>query len=212
MNADLLASVTNLVHALAWPVVVLIAMWRFRTELRGLVGRFRRGAGLEFDPPPAQGRNEPAPRTTLPPVANVPALPPSAAAFLQEVRNAPGFQTITDAQRVEQLLYWVAFLSFSADGERVEGQIWESQLAVLEYLNAVGEAGAAVADLKVRFYDGAAERYPLLFANYPVENYLAFLQTQDLITTAAGVARITQRGRDYLAWRVQVRKPPRVVG
>jgi hypothetical protein len=57
MNTDLLNAMTGLVRAVAWPLVALVAMWWFRPELRVLLGRFRRAAGVEFDPPPATQAN-----------------------------------------------------------------------------------------------------------------------------------------------------------
>jgi len=181
----------------------------FRPELRGLIGRVRRAVGVDFGPPAAQDN------TTLTAVANLPAdllpLLPSAAALIPQVRAAPRFQEANDAQRIERLLNTVAFLAFAADAERVEGQIWASQLALLEYLNAA-EAGDVLANLKARFYDPAAARFQPMFVNYPFESYLNFLRVTELIEFQGDRAVITQRGRDYLAWRVQARKTPRLVG
>ncbi len=204
-------SLTDLARALAWPFIALLAMWRFSPELRALLGRFRRAAGVEFDPPTTQGSVPASPSlTTLP--ANLPPLPPSTAALVTKIRTAPDFLKLTDAQRVEQLLHFVALFAFLADAERIEGQIWASQLAVLEHLNAMGDGGDALANVKARFYDGAAARFPAMFVGYAFESYLGFLRTNELLTVDGDVARITQQGRDYLAWRVQARKPPRPAG
>jgi len=213
VNIELVKAITEVVHVLAWPVVAFVAMWWFRPELRVLIVRFRRGAGLEFDPSAGQdAKAVPTTSTALtaPPYDLLP-LPPSAATFVGQIRTAPRFQGATDAERIEQLLHAVGFLSFVADSERTESQIWASQVLLLEHLNAAA-AGDALAALKARFYDPAAARFPEMFANYPFESYLAFLRTNELIVVDGGVATITQRGRDYLAWRIQFKKPPRFAG
>ena len=213
MNLDLVKAITELLRVLAWPVVAFIAIWWFRPELRVLIARFRRGAGLEFDPSAGQDTKTvattPTALTALP--GDIGPLPPSAATFVGQIRAAPLFQGSTDAQRVERLLHAVGFLTFAADAERIEGQIWTSQVSLLEYLNAV-DAGDALPNLKARFYDPAAARFSPMFANYPFESYLAFLKTNELISVDGGVAKITQKGRDYLAWRIQYKKPPRLAG
>ena len=159
MNADLVQAITNLVRALAWPLVAVAGMLRFTPELRGLLGRFRRAAGVEFDPPTTAQAN-PTTATTLATIpTDLPPLLPSAAGLIPQLRASPLFQAATDAQRIERLLNTVAFLAFAADAERVEGQIWASQVALLEYLNAA-DAGDTLANLKIRFYDPAAARFP----------------------------------------------------
>jgi len=210
MNVDLLEAIGGLVRALAWPIVALVGIGLFRPELRGLIGRFRRAAGLEFDAPTSQGNA--ATSTALATLPNdlLPLLP-SAASLIPQLRASPLFQGTTDAQRVERLLNTVAFLAFAADAERVEGQIWASQVALLEYLNAL-DSGDALENLKARFYDPAAARFQPMFANYALEPYIGFLRMNDLVDIEGDRVRITQKGRDYLAWRIQAKKPPRVVG
>lgn len=210
MNADLLKAITDLVHDLAWPLVALVVIWRFAPELRGLLGRFRRAAGVEFDPPATQASTVAVATTNTALSADLP-LSPSAAAVVEEIRAMPEFRAANDARRMELLLHATAWLRVIVNFERIEGQIWASQLTLLEHLNAL-DAGDSVANLKARFYDGAAARFPLMFASYPFESYLGFLRTNALIEVDAGIARITPAGRDYLPWRVQARKPPRMVG
>jgi len=222
---DLLKAIADLLRALAWPAVALLAMSLFRPELRALLGRFRRGVGLEFDPPPPQGGTT----GTLPgfmtvPIAAgaalpgpnafptiLPPLPASAEKVRDALRASPAFQGVTDAQRIEGLLHAAAYLAFFADAERTEGQIWASQVSLLEHLNAL-DAGDSPPNLKARFYDPAAACFAMMYAGYSFEAYLGFLQANGLIDMDGGVARITQKGRDYLAWRIQFKKLPKVAG
>src|SRR6266550_3661077 len=200
---DLLKAITDLVHVLAWPAVASAGILLFRPELRTLLGRFRRAAGIEFDPPTKQDSTPPPQLTGLP--ADMLPLPPSATILKDELRAAPVFQGSSDAQRIERLLHTVAYLAFVADAERVEGQIWASQISLLEHLNAL-DAGDSLSNLKTRFYDPAAAQFPLMFVGYPVESYMGFLHGNGLVEVNPGVARITHRGRDYLAWRIQFKK------
>ena len=44
-------------------------------------------------------------------------------------------------------------------------------------------------------------------SNVPFEGYIGFLQHNGMIELVGNSARITQLGLEYLAWRVETRKP-----
>jgi hypothetical protein len=209
MDLELLTAITDLARALAWPIVALLGLWWFKPEVRGLLGRFRRAAGLEFYPPTTQSGSVTV--TTATGLSPDLVLSPSAAAVVAELRAIPDFQKASDARRIELLLHATAWLQVIVNFEQIESVIWGSQIALLEHLNALG-GGDSFANLKTRFYDPAAARHAPMFAGYLFDAYLGFLRGNELIETDGGVARITQRGRDYLAWRVQARKAPKSFG
>ncbi len=209
MNPDEMNALAALLRALAWPLVAVVVMWVFKPELRVLLGRFRRGAGLEFDPPAKQPEAV-APRTPAAALAGDLQLSPSAAAVVAQIQTIPEFRTADSARRINLLLHATAWLVTIAQFADADGAIWGSQLGLLEHLNAVG--ADTPANLKARFYDPAAARFPPMFANYPFQSYLSWLQGSQLVEPVGESVQITQLGRDYLAWRVWARRAPKPMG
>ena len=95
--------------------------------------------------------------------------------------------------------------------EQVEGNIWKSQVDMLMHLDAIA-TGDAPGRLKEQFYDKAAARFPDVFAAYSFEGYLGFLRNFTLVVIQANSIEISQEGREYLAWRLEQSRPPKVAG
>ena len=68
--------------------------------------------------------------------------------------------------------------------------------------------------VKSAFYDRAAATFPSWFKHYTFEDYLAFLVRSGLVTVDAadGVVKIMSKGREYLQWRVQQGRLPKLMG
>lgn len=85
--------------------------------------------------------------------------------------------------------------------ERVYSVIWGSQLAILQHLNTLGNAGAQLESLRP-FYQQASVSYPPLYDGYPFESYMAFLTSHMLIEIKGGSVFITLVGREFLKWLI----------
>ena len=128
------------------------------------------------------------------------------------IRKFPPIESAPDSTHKENLLIELAARAILiASFEQVEGIIWRSQIELLTHLKQF-TAGAMLADLQDRFYKPASERYPSLFSSYPYDRYLNFLESFSLITSLDDRARITDKGMEYLDWRIYVKKHEKAIG
>lgn len=196
-----------IVSAIAWPVVAVVAGIFFKDEIKVLIGRVRKGGGIEFDPNPQQG-----------------SIPTEAALFVQKIRTpateaiekiileSPEISMISDPKAREDALVSVtarAILTWRF--VYVDANIWSSQQALLNYLNTV--ADESLETLKKHFYEPASIKFPKWFVNYSFEGYMGFLQTNEMVEQVGNErVRITQQGQEYLLWRTAQRLIPKLHG
>ncbi len=212
---ELLGGIVQLLNAIAWPLVALAAGLVFKKEIRALLGRVRKGAGVEFDPVPqfesVAGPLLPAAAASLTSTLPLPKTP-ATGMWEQTVRKYPPLAQLTDPNQREDALVLIAARALLVlQFERVDASIWASQLALLNHLNSkpIGEALTA---LRQYFYEPAAKAFPEWYTNYPFEGYIGFLLRNGLIEQVGDSARITQQGVEYLTWRLEQHKPPKMGG
>ena len=220
---EMLPVIQSLAHALAelagplaWPVFALFVTIYFRKEARGLLGRLRKGAGVEFDPPPQQLVL--APEASRASASSALAVAPpalSSPATLVWERNLAEMPIIKSAapgtDREELLLRLLARSVLMSRFEAIEGSIWKSQMDLLMYLDRL-VGGESPGRLKELFYDAAVALYPAVFVNYSFEGYVSFLRNQQLVEIVGESVRITQEGKEYLAWRIEQSRAPKLAG
>lgn len=211
----LIASIANLLKAVAWPGVVIFLALRYRDHIGRLVDRLRKGGPAEFDPlPPTQSKPAgglPA-ATPAGPGALEPLRTPTVKQWEERIRALPVLAEEPNVDKRESALLALAAHAFLTSlFERTEAVIYASQLELLTYLNAK-PAGEATTRLHGLFYNPAVARFPDVYRSYPFENYMSFLQQSMLISFSNLDAIITLQGTEYLLWRLEQHKPPRVVG
>jgi hypothetical protein len=198
-----------LLNAIAWPSVAIAAGLFFKTEIRSLFSRIRKGAGVEFDPIPQSGTFSSSTEVAL--SLKLPRTP-ATQALEKMILGDPHIKNITDTKTREDTLVLVAaraLLIFQFT--QVEALIWGSQLALLGYLNSKPN-GETLETLKQYFYEPATKVVPEWFVNYPFDAYMGFLQQNGMIEQVGNSAKITQQGLEYLIWRVEQRKPLKPYG
>lgn len=210
-----MSDVAEILRAVAWPVTVLVLARAFRRELRSLLSRLREGGGAKFDPPPQMGAATTAELTSA---------ASGASATLEKNKTSTmrlwesrlfDNQLLKDAKdsaERETLLKSIGALGFTLwQFEAIDAQIWGSQVAMLEYLNsrATGELASTLQGL---FYEPAKTHFADAYRNYAFDAYLRFLENFSLIAVAPTAVTLTDIGRDYLAWRLNFRRAPRVFG
>jgi hypothetical protein len=206
----ILDAVTSALGKLAWPIIALVAMFRFTPELRNLLTRLRKGGGAEFDPPTQTSPlpSDPVPAPSQPGVTAVPyTRTPALKEWENSIRKLPGFAALASSvEREEFLVNSMARLILMRQFETAEFQIWASQLALLSYL-ASRPQGDSAETLRHLFYEPAKARNPDRYAPYPFEAYLAFLQSHALLTRVGDLVQITPAGVEYLQWRTALGRP-----
>ena len=217
----------GIVTALAWPVVVVGTLCAFRKELRALVGRIRKGGGLEFDAPAqsdsvsrerlvgqAVGVLQSAGGDAARPSAtnSIPFRSEASAALEKLIREFPALKAAMEpAQREETLVAMLGRLTLTMSFLQSELLIWGSQIALLAYL-ARRVDGDALGTVEQFFYKPAAERFPERFNDYPFGSYVQFLMSYDFVVVDGDRITITPTGREYLSWRAAVNRPVNLPG
>ena len=191
-------AIAQLLGAIAWPLLAVIALFLFRTQLASLLTRIRKGGGAEFDPPPQPTKpsadilpktdesaaNSPFPRT------------PATRALEDSIQSFPAVASVTEPGAREQILITLAARAILISiFEQVEATIWASQIVLLTHLNVTPD-GVTREDIQRYFYQPAAGRHAAMFGSYSYDRYLNFLVSFNFVQVSEGRAYITDQGRE----------------
>ena len=213
-----IATLLTALSVLAWPIFTFIfaltVIFFFKEEVSSLLKRIRKGAGIELDP--SQQPTEPSDEILSPNTARGAQrlFPQSIEMQKWEniIRKFPAIESAANPTHKEQLLIEVAARAILiATFEQVEGGIWRSQIELLTHLKQF-TAGATLVDLQDRFYRLASDRHPGMFSSYPYDRYINFLVSFSLITVSDERVRITDKGMEYLDWRISAKKHEKPYG
>ena len=208
MNVDHLAKLFELL--LSWPIVVFIALLFFRRSFTGLLDRIKTvgvgKSGITIDAgsnqseaePPKSGLDTEAERK-LKAVENINVSP-----LLQQQEQAiksdlEKLKLTEDKQKaIDILVKQLAVNQILLHAEYIYRTIYGSQIALLKYLNTC--VGAKKSQL-MQFYENAKAEFPQLYENYEFEQYISYLQAQNLIAVQnQDQYVITIAGREFLQW------------
>ena len=207
-------AIAELLSAIVWPVLAVVVVILFRPEIRSLLSRLRKGGGAEFDPirQPMERPNflsdvnttgkdsaaeSPFPRTIV------------TREFEDNILSLPYIEA--EKYRDSVLVTIAARALLVLQFEQVESTIWKSQVELLTYLNS-SPGGADREYVRKVFYQRAADLHPRVFSTYTYESYLGYLVSYRLVGIAEDVVHITDRGEEYLVWRVNMKRAPKTFG
>lgn len=187
----------------AWPLITLILggvfLWMFKEEIRDLIRSIRevgpKGVVIGKEQEVAESPSSPEGQELLKDLNS---------ALLQELEDAivKGLDdhNVKDSARREEIL--VKYLAANQLGwyfERVSARIFASQVEALRYINSQPN-GAEREDLrdiyKNWFRDSATRK------RFPLEQWLLYPLSEQLIREDDGRLKITVRGRDFLSYLV----------
>jgi hypothetical protein len=216
--AENVAAIADLLRAVAWPAAFLFVVFRYKDHVGRLIDRLREGGPAKFDPIPQQPTK---PTASIPSSApGNPAVSTSLAsirtpAVVEMEKLIEGLPAVTNdndpTSRNATLITLAAKAVIVSQFERAEANIYASQLDLLHYLNSRA-GGEAPSRLKELFYDPARNKFPDVYKSYAFEAYLQFLAAAFFIANTGTQVAITAMGREYLLWRVEQSRPPRVIG
>ncbi len=208
-------AIADFLRAIAWPAVALFVALRFKEQVGRLIDRIRKVAGTELDPLPGPQRRPPE---SLPAEAGRATAAfehlrtPAVLHMENQVRNIPVLAVEADPAKRQDILLTLAAKGFLVSlFERTEGNIWASQMDLLNYLNSKPD-GETAERLRELFFEPATARFPEAYRMYSFEGYLGFLQASALVTVVNLRVNINPAGREYLLWRIEQQKPPRLYG
>jgi len=78
--------------------------------------------------------------------------------------------------------------------------LWEAQIPALERISKADFAGVPLRRLN-RSFAGVTGRFPEIFEGCGIEQWVLFLQQEELVLWFAGRVRITDKGREFLRFR-----------
>lgn len=219
----MLKAVADLLRSIAWPIVALTAAIVFRKEVSALSARLRKLSGTEFDPPQqttspnalaAAASDSPSTTVATNAAEALDGLPttPATTSLEATISAFAAVKNVTDpGLRAKVLLRIAARAILMGSFEVTDAQIYKSQLALLHHLNN-NRSGVALDVLRTLFYEPAVAENPALYRNDTFGRYLTYLTTKLMVELKDDVARITPNGTEYLAWRVEMGKPPKTHG
>jgi hypothetical protein len=132
---------------------------------------------------------------------------PSMTRRAEELKTNLDFGSLTQDQLREMAVDLGAFFLMAGEFENIYTLIFGSQISALHDLNTVYVVGRPLTVIKL-FYDRAAAVSPSEYQNFPFDQWLGFLQRNNLIIVPENViAKISEDGRDFLRYLIQIGKP-----
>jgi hypothetical protein len=110
------------------------------------------------------------------------------------------FKLSNTTETINLLVRHLAVYQLYHAAEQLYRTIFGSQIAVLKRMNFEGPMNR---DAMRKFYDEAAEKFPMLYNKYPFESYANFLKNHRVVTTNDDINyAITALGKEFLQWMV----------
>jgi len=190
------------VDTLVWPAVIVTVLLVFRHQVAGVLGRITR-LGLPGGPyaemePPQQGQGIGLAEVPLHPSEDV-ALTKAVEETDPKIRAA---QQEAEARAQDAALYLTYY-----QYERLYRLLFGTQIGLLFQINPRFE-GAAASEL-AWFHEEHLRQMRLANPgyNYPFENYIDFLKSNQVLNEESGRYFITDYGRGFLQYLTEFRLP-----
>ncbi len=207
--------VGEIIGSFTWPsvglILGLVAFILFREEWRTLLRRTRKISPSGWEGPDSPAPQAPAPKN------------PAAEEFFRAFENrllAQQEQRIIDdlsrkgltdqPDRERALVKLLAANQLALQFEWVYGVIWASQVWLLLHLNSRVD-GDALGSARA-YYDGGRSQFPKMYEDYSFDQWLGFLESSLLLGREAERVRITEVGREFLKYLLDMRKPGPAIG
>lgn len=208
---------TELLTVFAWPLSVALMvivlgiffMIRFRESLAEFIGRVRKisKGGIDAADRTAQNvakaeQDQGPSSEELMRVFDSPILLEQEAEIKKDLEEKGPKDP---AQKINVLIRHLAGAQIGYRFEATYSMIFGSQIAILEHLNPLGEAGDTIEGIR-EFYELSCKRYPEFYKAYSFDRYLSFLESSVLIKKANGRICITVAGREFLTYLAKAAK------
>ena len=104
------------------------------------------------------------------------------------------------AQPVIQRVDPFATLNIAQAFDPTYGALWEAPIRALDCLSSAGATGIPISRLYPIFRE-AASRFPEIYDGYHFQEWLQFLESNELIHWCGQQVTLTRQGREFLAHR-----------
>jgi hypothetical protein len=191
--------ILKFIETLIWPLVVIVGVYLFRNEFRGLINRIQGGklpGGIEFQSLPSQKE----PDTSIP--SSVEETIDAKRMELEKKYEEMSYTGETLQKQVDDLITQIAGLETALFFERTYQTIFGSQIKLLEELRLRGTIGIYYEDIAA-YYEQIKKQWPSL-NSYALESYINHLTNSSLIELFfeenKRKYRITAFGIDFLEY------------
>ena len=201
---DCFTFIATLTKHLAWPISIIVIVLILRKPISNILEKLKKanikGSEFEFGAQPTQ---TPAKLEATP--INIP-IPTDSVGMQKDfedlIRRDLKAANIQDqAEKEKILISHLAATQLNAAYERVNSDIFGSQIDLLRSLNSV-TIPAKLSSLKL-FYDDATMKYPEFYKNYSFKAYTNYLLNMGLVEQCDDGYRITKFGTGYLVYIVE---------
>ena len=196
-----------MISSLAWPaalvVVSIVFMLIFRSEVASLLGRTKKidKEGIKtFEKTQTQKSEEEEEALDEFMESYDNPLLTEQESRIEEELSQVGLEEPEDARSA--LVRELAATQISLFFERVQSNIFRSQLNMLTYLNSLPESSSTTEDIR-QFFDQAKEEHPDFYSNYSFEQWLEFMKSRELVQVEEDSIVITVKGHEFLKWRIE---------
>ena len=217
-----------MIQYLAYPLVLLIVslvfMLMFKRQLGSTIERIHKIGPTGFEAvAPSQQIAVESITTDHHPNALHPATPNSFKEFQtamahysfatatrkeREFKSSADIDSMTNDQLKAIMTQVAGLLMMAYEFENTYNLIFGSQIRLLQDLNSVFGIGRPMEFVR-GFYDSVLTATPNAFENFPFEQWLEFLRGRELIVAdSTTIVRLTEEGRDFLRYMVQIGKSP----
>jgi hypothetical protein len=199
----------DLFKAALWPALVLTFLFLFRSQVASAIPRLKEIGlkGASFTD--TSGGQANAEQTLTKPGAAVPQPPPTPATHIVEGRLRQNAAAIDPGHLEDHLFRLTASAQLYAHYCRVYIAIFGSQIELLKRLNEIGSSNVAIAQLR---YSAAAHNFPDIYDKWPLNDWINFLVSTELISREGDMLSITDVGVEFLAFLPQQKLTENKVG
>lgn len=195
----------NIVKDVAWPIVVLLFMFLFRTQIASLISRITSidKSGVKTSQAPESQReqqNTEAAQELLHTISK---------SVVQREREERIKSYLKDnsleveGDTVKLLIAELATTQLRLEFEQIHNVIFGSQIFLMKRLNeAYGRTLSK--EMVVAHFDQARKTFRPNFDSYSFDQYMIFLQRMSLVTVTGDAYHITDYGIEYLTWMTRI--------
>jgi len=192
----------DFVKSLAWPILTLIALFIFKEPLKSILitrGFHITRSGIEVKPPSQQKE---ASGTVHYEDIDYSAVPPAVKNIFEEriafVKEKIDQKDLTNTEdKISLLIRQVAGTVIAKEFEEINGMIFQSQVDLLTFLNGTPEV---TEEDVLTFYDKFLDITMFNKEEYPLESFLKYIKSHELISQVNNSYRITDYGKTFLLY------------
>lgn len=217
LTPEIIVALIGLAKGLIWPAVLSVFVFVFKDDIRKMIPRIRKAGtgGLELEPEKAQQQSVVKAEELSDRLSEnefkrfgqeriTETLIQVEASIRRDINSDVENGIVKYPDRLDYVIRHLAAARIERHFFRVYNYIFGSQIAALY---AIKQTSVAPAQAIRQIFDNAKEKDPDFYGDYPFEEWVRFLVTQELVVVEPGAIRITPAGEDFLTFMQHYKLP-----